>query len=222
MRTKLTVSAWNSALVFVFLIVSFSGFSQKKSEQTKVKDRASGSGMYQIESKIKGLSVIKDGILSGAPGTSLTGRIGMNEIEVSAPNYAQRRIRFWIKANETKTVVINLVEHTEPTTLDWKSSFKRFDPSTLANKASLCLGYQTKYGDGQFCDRTSLLQDIVFADDSLFRQDDLRDYQGSGDLAQFRRLVTRVAQSDATPEIEDFLSNHPAQLSAYHLASLHS
>ncbi|RZA24744.1 MAG: hypothetical protein EOP10_08985 [Proteobacteria bacterium] len=127
-----------------------------------------------------------------------------------------------IKANETKTVTINLVENTEPTKLDWKSSFKRFDPNALANKASLCLSYQTKFGDGQFCDRTSLLQDIVFADDSLFRQDDLRDYQGSGDLAQFRRLVTRVAHSDATPEIEDFLSNHPAQLSAYHLASFHS
>ncbi|RYZ85261.1 MAG: hypothetical protein EOP04_16355, partial [Proteobacteria bacterium] len=115
MNTLYKIARWNPVFLLTFLIVCQSAFGQKKLEKGKAKDVVSGTGTYQIESKIKGLSVIKDGILSGAPGTPLSGRIGMNEIEVSAPNYAQRRIRFWIKANETKTVTINLVENTEPT-----------------------------------------------------------------------------------------------------------
>lgn len=188
----------------------------------KSKETGSSPGTYKIESSLKGLSVVKDGILSGSPGTVLNGRVGLNEIIVSAPNHATRKIRFWIKPNEQKTLRIAMVENAEPSKLDWKTTFKRFDPALLEKKASKCAGYLAKSQDRIFCDRKTFLEDIVYADDSLFRQDDLRDFQQSGALAGYRQLVTQILKSDANGPIEDFLTENPGQLSAYHLVSLHS
>jgi tetratricopeptide (TPR) repeat protein len=208
------------AVLSSLLLIPVLEFAQAKPSRTKEKD--AGPGTYQVESKVKGLSVFDGDTQSGVPGTLLKGRVGFNEIEISAPNYARRKIRFWIKPNETRIVTVDMAEIAEPVKIDWKSPFKRFDAKLLGQKASLCTPYQAKFGDKLFCDRKSLLQDIVYADDSLFAQDDLRAFQGSGDLVQFRRLVTLTGRDEASSEIEDFLASHPNQRSAFHLASFHS
>lgn len=198
------------------------GSNRGHEKSAKSKVTAKGPGTYQIESPVKGISVVQNGVLSGSSGTALTGQIGLNEIILSAPNYASRKIRFWIKANEVKTLRVEMVELSDPSILDWKTSFKRFDPDLLESKNSRCIRYRAKSQDASSCDRKTFLDDILYADDSVFRQEDLRAFQEAGVLGDFRRLLAHIQRIEASPAIEDFLSKHPEQLSAYHLASLHS
>jgi len=152
----------------------------------------------------------------------IEGRKGLNEITVAAPQYATRKIRFYLEPGKKKVVAIELAKVKYEATLNWKSPFKRFDAAKLEKKASICNWYQSKAQDKLGCDRISYLDDIFYADDSIFKGADLRDYQKEQALTPFRNILARLDRPETASLVEDFFTKHPDHTSAFHLASLYS
>lgn len=214
------------SLLLLYLLSSSAFAAETKSKDAKPKKSRTTSldaaGTFEIESTVKGLSIVKDGILAGSAGQPQTGKVGMNEIIVSAPNHATRKVRFWIERDKKKTVVISMKELANPVDPSWKTSFKKFDPLVLGKKSSLCSYYVKKSGSDAFCDRKTLLDDIIYSDDSLYHQEDLRDLQTAGQLGEFRLLLAEINKPEIASRIEDLLNKHPKQKAVFHLASFYS
>jgi len=175
---------------------------------------------FELQSSVKGLGVLQDGIMGSGVNLEMEGKKGLNEITVSAPEYATRKIRFWLEPGKKKTIPIELSKIKYQTTPNWKSPFKRFDGSKLEKRASACATIVVKTQDKSNCDRLSYLDDIFYAEHSIFNIDDLRVYQKDQDLDTFRQLLGHIDQSASASGIEDFFTRHPSQPSAFHLASL--
>lgn len=178
---------------------------------------------FEIQSPIKGLGVLQDGIMGSGINIEMNGRAGWNEITVTAPEYTTRKLRFWLEPGKKKIINADLVKTKhEVAPASWKSTFKKFDPAKLEKKASICAWYQSKANDKLYCDRITYLDDIFYADDVLFKGMDLREYQKNGELNVFRSLLASIEKPESTPAIEDFYTKHATQMSAFQLLSLHS
>ncbi|RYZ57039.1 MAG: hypothetical protein EOP07_11025 [Proteobacteria bacterium] len=208
---KMTVTTKLLSLSFAALIFASqaSAAPQKKSDY-----------LFELQSTVKGLGVLQDGIMGAGVNLEIDGLKGWNEITVTAPNYATRKIRFWLDAGKKKTLPIELAKAKYDTAPNWKSPFKRFDPIKLEKKASACAWYQNKAQDKSNCDRITYLDDIFYAEESVFKTNDLREYLRTQELNAFRSLVAGIGKEASSPGIEDFYTKHPNQPSAYQMASL--
>ncbi len=178
--------------------------------------------LFELQSSVKGLGVLQDGIMGAGLGAEMEGRKGLNEITVSAPGFVTRKIRFWLEPGRKKLIPIELAKIKFESNSNWKSPFKKFEGARLEKRASACAWYQSKTQDKTSCDRLTYLDDIYYSEDSIFNIKDLKDYQKSQELATFRQLLAGIDQTDSAAGIEDFFTKHPRQTSAFHLASLFS
>lgn len=177
---------------------------------------------YELQSSVKGLAILQDGIMGAGINLEIEGRKDLNEIMVTAPHYATRKIRFYLEPGRKKIVSIELAKLKYEANLSWKNPFKRFLAGKLEKKTSICNWYQNKAQEKIACDRISYLDDIFYADDSIFKSADLRDYQKSQELNSFRSLLAQLGRPETASAIEDFFAKHPDHSSAFHLASLYS
>lgn len=171
---------------------------------------------------MKNLGILQDGIMGAGVKIEIEGRKGLNEITVTAPEYATRKIRFYLESRKKKVLSIDLAKIKYEVSLNWKSPFKRFEAGKLEKKASICSWYQSKSQDKTGCDRISYLDDIFYTDDSVFKAADLRDYQKAQELTVFRNILARLDRPETASLVEDFFTKHPNHPSAYHLGSLYS
>jgi tetratricopeptide (TPR) repeat protein len=209
MKTNITTKLLRISLAALLFAPQAFSAPQKKSDY-----------LYELKSTVKGLGVLQDGIMGAGVNLEIEGRKGWNEITVTAPNYATRKIRFLLEAGKKKTLPIELSKLKYETTPNWKSPFKRFDADKLEKKASACAWYQNKAQDKSNCDRVTYLDDIFYAEESLFKMNDLREYLQTQELNNFRSLVAGIGREQTNSGIEDFYTRHPSQPSAYQLASL--
>ncbi len=177
---------------------------------------------FEVNSAVKDLVVQTGDGATGVARKMLSGRPGLNEITVSAPGFASRKLHIWLEEDKPYRVNVDLAPVTGPALEKWTKPFKKFDPGKLEKKASVCIGYQAKASDKGYCDRQTLLDDIFFVDDSIYISADLKTYEKSKELDAFRGLLARIGDEQATPAIEEFYTRHGSELSAFHLLSLHS
>ena len=226
LRLDLQRNAFCDMILSLFFVLGLSTAplpaASPKKEPLPPTPPQSGEYSYQIQSNTKNLGVLQDGVMGAGSKQLIVGKKGLNEIMVTAPGHGSRKIRFWLEPRVEGLLVIELAPLRDNINVKWESPFKSFAKGKLEAKASFCRWLQSKALDQAHCDRQSLLDDIFYADDSIFIPSDLTDYIRSKDLASFRSLLVHIDDDASTPEIESFYSRHPTQLSALVLASLHS
>ena len=179
---------------------------------------------FTLQSNTRDLGLLVDGIITAVtPGTPLRGKVGLNEIMVTAPGYGTRKIRFWLISGESKTVPVDLAKMKNPVNPEWNSLDKQVGATRIAKLPSICVWYQEKTLDSRLCRRQTLLEDLAVAEPSLFAADDMKTLQDRKALDAYRHLVQSALRTDkeTTRRIEDFYNEHAGIGAVLQLASLH-
>lgn len=155
---------------------------------------------YTLQIPIKDAAVVRDGIIGEAVGKPTRGKIGLNEVTVTAPGYGVRRLRFWLKSGEKAVIEANLARIHDPIDPEWKSLDKIIPLPKLSKTPSICSWYQDKTNDTAICRRKSWLEDVAFSEPTPYAVDDMRALASSKKLTAYRELVNR--STDSTPEVE--------------------
>lgn len=170
---------------------------------------------------IKDASILQDGIMSESLGKLTRGRIGLNEISVTAPGYGVRRLRFWLKAGDKLTIEANLAKirhHIDP---EWKSLDKVLAANRISKIPSICNWYQDKTNDANVCRRQTFIEDLAFAEGSFFAIDDMRALATAKKLSTYRELVNQSTQVDPNLEAqtEEMFRLFPDNASVFQLTA---
>jgi tetratricopeptide (TPR) repeat protein len=155
---------------------------------------------YTLQIPIKDAALVRDGIIGEAVGKPTRGKIGLNEVTVTAPGYGVRRLRFWLKAGEKAVIEANLARIHDPIDPEWKSLDKIIPLTKLSKTPSVCSWYQDKTNDTAVCRRKTWLEDVAFSEPTPYGVDDMRALATSKKLTAYRELVNRSTES--TPEVE--------------------
>lgn len=180
-----------------------------------------------LSSPVKDLSLLKDGILSAIPaGKPLPGKVGLNELLLTAPGHGIRKLRFWLKAGEQKTLEVALQKTVHPVDPVWESPERLIAPLRLGKLPSICVGFRAKAkGKGtELCHRETWLEDVVYAEPGLFPLEDLQHLAASKDLSAYRSLISSVfdTRPEITEKIEDFYTRRGQLGAVKRLAALHN
>ena len=193
---------------------------------TSTAPAATPAASFTIESKIKDIGFLRDGIIADAPaGKVLPGRVGLNELVFSAPGQGMRRIRFWLKAGETLTLKVDLAPAKNPVDPVWKSPDKLIAPEKMARVVSVCEWFQDKTNDASVCHRQTFLEDLAASEPNFFPLDEMRSLLGIQDLNPYRTLVHQVydiGKLAVTQNIEGFYARRAGLASAMQLAAAHN
>ncbi|HET9240371.1 MAG TPA: tetratricopeptide repeat protein [Oligoflexus sp.] len=155
---------------------------------------------YTLQIPIKDAAIVRDGIIGEAVGKPNRGKIGLNEVTVTAPGYGVRRLRFWLKAGEKAVIEANLARIHDPIDPEWKSLDRIIPSAKLSKVPSVCSWYQEKTNDTAICRRKTWLEDVAFSEPTPYAVDDMRALATSKKLTGYRELVNRSTES--TPELE--------------------
>lgn len=131
-----------------------------------------------------------------------------------------RTLRIYLNKGEKKIVAIDLLSGQGPNTK--LPPLKKVSPEKLWKTPSICTWYLSETNDGTFCDRLTLFDDLMFADEVMLVAPELQSFGRRGELDAFRSLVARLSEPEASKEIEDFYSAHAGEQSVAHLNSLHN
>ncbi len=174
---------------------------------------------YTLQIPIKDAALVRDGIIGEPLGKPTRGKIGMNEVTVTAPGYGVRRLRFWLKAGEKATIEANLAKIHDPIEPEWKSLDKVLPIAKLSKMPSICTWYQEKTNDNAVCRRKSFLEDVAFSEPTPYAVDDMRALASSKKLTAFRELVNRSTEIDGPLEaqVEELFRLFPANSSVFQL-----
>lgn len=155
---------------------------------------------YTLQIPIKDAAIVRDGIIGEAVGKPTRGKIGLNEVTVTAPGYGVRRLRFWLKAGEKAVIEASLARIHDPIDPEWKSLDKIIPLAKLSKMPSLCSWYQEKTNDTAVCRRKTWLEDVAFSEPTPYAVDEMRALASSKKLTTYRELVNRSTGN--TPELE--------------------
>nr|WP_281181142.1 chemotaxis protein CheW [Oligoflexus tunisiensis] len=174
---------------------------------------------YTLSIPIKDAAIVRDGIIGEPVGKPKRGKIGLNEVTVTAPGYGMRRLRFWLKAGEKATIEANLAKlhsHTDP---EWKSLDKVLPAARVSKMPSICAWYQAKTNDAAVCRRQSFLEDVAFSEPTPYATDDMRALASAKKLSAFRELVNRSTAIDPNLEaqVEEMFRLFPSNSSVFQL-----
>lgn len=174
---------------------------------------------YTLMIPIKDAAFVRDGIIGEPVGKATRGKIGLNEVTVSAPGYGVRRLRFWLKSGDKAVIEANLAKIQDHIDLEWKSLDKALPASRVSKMPSICTWYQEKTNDATVCRRQTFLEDVSFAEPSPFAIDDMRALATAKKLSTFRELVNRSIQPppDLEAQAEEMFRLFPANASVFQL-----
>jgi tetratricopeptide (TPR) repeat protein len=174
---------------------------------------------YTLQIAIKDAAIVRDGIIGEPVGKPTRGKIGMNEVTVTAPGYGVRRLRFWLKAGEKANIEANLAKIHDPIDPEWKSLDRVLPVAKLNKLPSICAWYQEKTNDTAVCRRKTFLEDVAFSEPTLYGVDDMRALASGKKLSTYRELVNRSPKSDPEleSEIEAMFRLYPSNSSVFQL-----
>jgi len=174
---------------------------------------------YTLQIPIKDAAIVRDGIIGEPVGKPTRGRIGLNEVTVTAPGYGIRRLRFWLKAGEKAIIEANLAKINSPIDPEWKSLDKVLPAARLNKLPSICTWYQEKTNDANVCRRQTLLEDVSFAEPTLYAVDDMRALATAKKLSSYRELVNRSlhAEAELESQVEELFRLFPSNSSVFQL-----
>ncbi len=182
---------------------------------------ASRQAEFTLQIPVKDAFIVREGGSTEPSSKVSKGKIGMNEITVSAPGYSVRKIRFWLKAGDKKTIAVNLSKVQQTIEPEWKSLDKVLPASKVGKIPSICVWYQDKTNDSNVCRRQTLLEDVSFAEPSAYAVDDMRALSSAKSLSLYRELVNRSLSQDVEVEarVEELFRLFPDNPSVFQLAS---
>jgi tetratricopeptide (TPR) repeat protein len=174
---------------------------------------------YTLSIPIKDAAIVRDGIIGDAVGKPQRGKVGLNEVTVTAPGYGMRRLRFWLKAGDKATIEANLAKlytHIDP---EWKSLDKVQPATRISRIPSICSWYQGKTNDNAICRRKTFLEDLAFSEPTPYAADDMRALASARKLTTFRELVNRSTEIDPGLEaqVEEMYRLFPSNSSVFQL-----
>jgi tetratricopeptide (TPR) repeat protein len=174
---------------------------------------------YTLQIPIKDAAIVRDGIIGEPVGKPTRGKIGLNEVTVTAPGYGVRRLRFWLKAGDKAIIEASLAKIHDPIDPEWKSLDKVLPPAKLSKLPSICTWYQEKTNDTAVCRRQSFLEDIAFSEPTPYAVDDMRALASAKKLSTFRELVNRSVAVDPELEtqVEELFRLFPSNSSVFQL-----
>lgn len=205
-------------LVLVFLLMTclcLQGASLA-AEKSQLK-----SAEFVLQTIPKDAGIVRDGKIVEPSFKPIRGKPGFNEVFVSAPGYGMRKIRFWLKTGERRTLIVNLAKIRKAIDPEWRSIDKPIAQAKLAKMPSICMWYQEKTNDSSVCRRHSFFEDIAFAEPSLYSIDDMRSLASKKMLDTYRELLNRSLSDDSNLEnrVEELYQQFPENSSVFQLTA---